>query len=200
MEYNDYELIYMIRENDLDKETILKKYKPVVEKYAKKYYGYVSSKALDIEDLIQEGFIALNKAIDSYNEESSLFYTFACLCIQRHIYNSVRRINKLKTLDNNTYSYNNDSNEINYLELLDADIPSPFFNILDASYQNRLVQIKNNLNPLQGAIFELRYNGFSHKEIATLLDINIYYVRSAISRIRKNFMFKRFRELLKENY
>ena len=52
---NDYELIYMIRENDSDKNIVFNKYKPLVESIAKECYKK-TNKSIDLDDLIQEGY------------------------------------------------------------------------------------------------------------------------------------------------
>ena len=83
---NDYEQLYLIRENDEEaKEIIFRKYKPIIISIANKYYDNLKDKC-ELQDLIQEGYIGLSRAIDSYSENcNALFYTFACICISRQI-------------------------------------------------------------------------------------------------------------------
>ena len=50
---NDYELIYMVEENDDARELLFDKYKPIVKKMASKYKMEASKVGLDIDDLIQ---------------------------------------------------------------------------------------------------------------------------------------------------
>ena len=48
---NDYEVIYMIRENDEDAERLMyEKYRPLLYKYVNKYYSLVSNR-ITYEDL-----------------------------------------------------------------------------------------------------------------------------------------------------
>ena len=47
--------------------------------------------------MFQEGIIALNKAISTYSEENGvLFYTYASICIERHLITFCKRIDNKK--------------------------------------------------------------------------------------------------------
>ena len=79
---NDYEVIYMIRENDEDAEKLMyEKYSPLLYKYVNKFYSLVSNR-ISYEDLVQETRIALNNSIKTLKEDSDLlFYTYLIVCI-----------------------------------------------------------------------------------------------------------------------
>ena len=85
--YNDYELISMIRENDEDSYNLLfQKYSPIIRKIAFDYYRSYSSYGYDLDDFIQEGYVAFQKSLNKYNEKKDvLFYTFVVLCIHRNL-------------------------------------------------------------------------------------------------------------------
>ena len=78
MEYkdlNDYELVYRIRENDIEAENLMiSKYEPVLNKVARKYLGIVENVGADIDDLVQEGRIALIKAVDTFDLKKDLLF------------------------------------------------------------------------------------------------------------------------------
>ena len=99
-EDNDYELLYLISENNESaKEIFYDKYKPTVEVKAKKYFRAVKGNGIELNDLIQEGMIGLSNAISDYQEQKNIkFYTFAATCIERNILTYIRRIscNKIK--------------------------------------------------------------------------------------------------------
>ena len=64
---NDYEVIYMIKENDEEARNLLiRKYKPIINKISNKYISSVKPFGVEIDDLVQEGMIALNKAINTF--------------------------------------------------------------------------------------------------------------------------------------
>ena len=58
----------------------------------------------ETDDLIQEGMIGLFKAVRDYlpGKEAS-FQTFACLCIDRQLYNAVQSSNRQKHIPLNSY-------------------------------------------------------------------------------------------------
>ena len=77
-EYNDYEILYMISENDDDTyELLFKKYYPLILKYAKKYKRSFKRFGYEIDDILQIGYISLYKAARKYKYYSeNMFYTF----------------------------------------------------------------------------------------------------------------------------
>lgn len=184
MEYkkvNDYELMYMIRErDDVSFDIMFKKYSPVIKRIALKYYDFAKKRGSELEDLIQEGMIALNRGITSYDENSGvLFYTYACLCIERHIITYCRNIDSYRhaalnysTDDAALFSIKDDSS-FNYGSLVEDDI------------RDKFVYYKNLLDFKCSNVFELRYNGFSYKEISQLLDIPVSTVDGRLCKVRK---------------
>lgn len=184
MEYkqvNDYELMYMIRESDDNSFDIMfKKYSPVIKKIALKYYDFAKKRGAELEDLIQEGMIALNRGIISYNESSGvLFYTYACLCVERHIITYCRNIDSYRhaalnysTTDDILFSVK-DENSLDYEKLIEE------------SASDRFVYYKNLLDFKCSNVFELRYNGFSYKEISKLLDVPVSTVDGRLCKVRR---------------
>ena len=97
-DHNDYELLYLVSENNEDaKEIFFDKYKSIVELKAKKLYPYVMNKGYELNDLIQEGMIGLSQAINDYKEQKNVqFSTFASICIERQIMTFVRDVTRQK--------------------------------------------------------------------------------------------------------
>ena len=110
---NDYELLYLISENNEDaKELFYEKYKPIIDMKAKKFAKYVEYKGYDINDLIQEGMIGLSRAINDFSEQKDVqFTTFANLCIERQMCSFMRNIStgRHKAL-NDSLSFENTKN------------------------------------------------------------------------------------------
>ncbi len=179
---NDYEIMYMIKENDEGaRELLLKKYLPIVSKIASRYLPFVKTLGIEFDDLIQEGMIALNKAINSYDDSMGiLFYTYVSVCIERHIITYCKRADNKKNYflnysisDDNCYSLKDPKSSVDY-----------FFN--EKSAEDTFIRYKNLFDIKYSSVFELRYNGFSYKEISNLLDISIGTVDARLSRIRKS--------------
>ena len=88
-----------------------------------RYNSYINYKArfyfiagLQRDDLIQEARIALFNAVHSYNEKKETsFYTFATLCINRHIVACMRNANTLKqSMLTNCYEFDTTTSSICY--------------------------------------------------------------------------------------
>ena len=179
---NDYEVLYMIKENDDYSEKLMyKKYLPIIKKIASKYNSFVSSRGADYEDLIQEGYVGLSNAINSYNDKlNTLFYTYASLCIERQINVFCRNMSSKKNEVLNTCNYEIDINKYS-----NRDINNPeHINIKHEDYEE-FINTKNYFDLKYSSVFELRYNGFTYKEIAILLDLSISTIDGRLSKIRK---------------
>lgn len=177
---NDYEIIYMIRENDDDaRNLIFNKYLPIVKSIANKYYVFFKQNGADYDDFVQEGLIALNKAMNTYDENcGSLFYTYASLCITRQIITYCRNLCSKKH-----YILNNSiRDEDIFLYVNNGDSVDDY--LCELYKEEEFIEIKN-LFPLKySSVFELRYNGFCYKEISELLNISVSTVDSRLSKIR----------------
>ncbi|MBQ2639584.1 MAG: sigma-70 family RNA polymerase sigma factor [Bacilli bacterium] len=181
---NDYEILYMIKENDDYAESIIyKKYLPIIKKIASKYTAFIVNRGADYEDLVQEGIIGLSRAITGYrDDQNAIFYTYACLCIERQINVFCRDLSSKKNevLNNCMYSedvLNMQSSKYQYSNPEEV-------NLEQLDYQE-FIKCKNYFDIDKSSVFELRYNGFTYKEISNLLDISISTVDGRLSKIRQ---------------
>jgi len=187
---NDYELLYLISENNEEaKDLFYKKYKPIIELKAKKFTKYVESKGYDYNDLVQEGMIGLSKAIKDYSEQKDVqFTTFANLCIERQMFSFMRNISigRHKVL-NDSLSFDTTTNSYGkpLINLLDDKNINPETTFIESEERENLYNdIISVLKDVEVEIFELRANGFSYKEIASLLNITEKSVGKHIERIK----------------
>lgn len=185
-DFNDYELVSYIAEGNEEANNILiKKYEPLITTIASKMLPFCRNNGLDINDLVQEGMIGLNHAIDRYQEQGdTLFYTYAKKCIERKIISVVvgSRRNKNKVL-NESISYDDDENSL--IKVLKDSSPNPEEILLDMEYQEDfLVEMKNKLTDFESQVFELLVSGFKYREIATLLEKDEKSIDNAIQRIK----------------
>lgn len=178
---NDYELIYRIREND-DEEAVnimVKKYEPLIVNFARKYFVQLKYQGADMTDLVQEGRIAVFKALSSYDPNSvSIFFTYVTICIER------RFITYCRNLGANKYSPLNYSVSDDCLYEIKDYSCEPYNIVIRNNEENSIMEFKNSLDFVDSNIFELRYNGFSYKEISELLDISISAVSRHLCKIR----------------
>lgn len=182
---NDYEVMYMIRECDDDaKDLLFKKYSPVINKFASKYLEFAKKHGVEFEDLVQEGYIALEQSIASYDDQCGvLFYSYVSLCIERHMITYCRNMSSGKN-----YILNNSLNEDFLLDASDK-FNDPENVLLTKLAEEQFVYFKNSLDIEYSSILELRYNGFSYKEISKLLDVPISTIDGRIYRMRKKMKF-----------
>lgn len=178
---NDYDLIYKIKENNDENAfyDLVKKYEPIIISCAKKYYLKYKYYGVDLNDFIQEGRIAVFKALKSFDsKEGSLFYTYVSLCIDRSMITYCRSLKTLKS-----FLLNNSVSDDAYLFVGDMNY-EPSVCVENISDISIVVDYKNSLEFLDSNIFELRYNGFSYFEISCLLDVSTTTVARHLCKIK----------------
>lgn len=188
---NDYELLYLISEENEDaNELIYKKYDPVISFYAKKYVPYISGKGLDYNDLYQEGLIGLDQAIRSYKDQKEIkFSTFAFLCIKRKIYTAIKNANRKK------HSILNDSYPIDYsveedklgLSNVVSDNYMGIDELLVTKENSELIfkLLNERLTQFEKQVYQMKINEFSYEEIALALNKSVKSIDSSLFRIRQ---------------
>ena len=185
-EFNDYELVYYIHDGNEDANNILiKKYEPLINKVALRMLPYCKGNGLELEDLVQEGMIGLNHAIERYREqEDILFFTYAKKCIERKIISVVVGSNRNKNkILNESLSYDNEENLI--IKYLQDKKPSPLEEVVNIEKEEDLLkELKKNLTDFEEEVFELHITGFKYKEIAELLNKTPKSIDNTIQRIK----------------
>lgn len=184
MEYidNDYELVYMIGEQDDDALKLLfDKYDDVLKLWSNYYHKIYKKFNIPVDELIQEGKIGLYYAIKNFNEEKDVkFYTFALLCIKRSMMACIAKWTRCKNLMYiNTFIYDD-----NHVSISDYEV-NPEIIFESYEYEKMIINFKNSLDFLDANIFELRYNSFSYKDIALLLGISKKKVDNTLIKIRE---------------
>lgn len=184
-DFNDFELLdYIYGQNEDANEILLYKYRPLIVSIAKKYQP--KDGTFDLNDLVQEGMLALNSAITNYNDSKNAnFGTFAKLCIERRIANYIRsfRRDKNKVLSE-AISY--DLEEDNLMDKFLADRSlEPLTMVTNLEDDKLLVeQINKDLTKLEQEVFHLKLKGYDYKEIAKRLNKSPKAVDNTIQRIK----------------
>ena len=188
---NDYELLYLVSENNEDaKDIFFKKYDNIIKMKASKYTSFVLSKGFDFNDLLQEGRLGLSQAIKDFQEQKNVqFYTFANLCINRQIATFLRNIardkhkilNESISLDTSTNTIGRPLTEL----ILDDKNIDPEESFIEMEEKTELYnKIEKKLSSMENDVFNLRTQGFTYKEISQLLNITEKSVDGAIVRIK----------------
>lgn len=173
-------------------DSIVSKYGEAVNMKANKYYINGAEK----DDLIQEGYIGLFKAVKSFKpEEENSFKNFANLCIERQMITAVKGSNRQKhiplnsyiSLSNETYENNDGEKESQLIDLLSSEtVEDPLETITkNEYYQNVEESINNSLSKFEKQVLNEYIKGKSYVEIANDLSSDTKAIDNAIQRIRK---------------
>lgn len=182
MNTNDYELVFLAQEGNEDAVNIIyQKYKPIIVKKSKNAIVFATHHGIDINDIMQEGFIGLDEAINNFSQDTDAsFYTFAMLCVDRQILNYVRKITGGKDKILNDAITINDS-----LEKTVDDGTN-----LELSFMGRdndiymVNEIRKILTDFERQVFDLRIKGYSFEEIGNELNKDMKSIYNTLQRIR----------------
>ena len=189
---SDENLIYEAtqKQNQVALDCLIDRYKDMVNIKANKFFMVGSEK----EDILQEGYIGLYKAVKSFNlEKQNSFKTFAGLCIERQMITAVKNSNRQKhiplnsSLSLNAEAYQEDG-DTQVIDILDTrkSGEDPLDIIADKEYYNVVEkEITESLSGYEKQVLSHFRNGESYAQIATNLKSKIKSVDTAIQRIRK---------------
>ena len=191
--FNDYELLNNIHSCCEDSnEILLYKYRPLIINVSKKLIKYCNG-GVDINDLIQEGMLGLNEAINNYREDKEAnFGTYARICIERKIFSLVRstRTYKNKIL-NESLSLEDEEDLFIDRFLIDNEF-NPDVMVEDKEYQKDILKkLDEQLTSYERQVFTLKQDYFDYKEIADILEKEPKAIDNALQRIKiklKNIM------------
>lgn len=188
-EFNDNEILNYISEgNEIALNLIYEKYKPLINKIATNMFRrYCSNTSLEKNDLIQEGMLALNSAINHFKEQKDvLFYTYAKTCIERKIISVVISAHRQKNKPlNDSIAVEFSTDDVNVDVLLKDNHMNPENIIIDRESESELLEkINNSLTDLEQQILQLKMDGFDYKEISLIVNKDTKSVDNAIQRIR----------------
>ena len=183
---NDYELIYMVKENDDDSlECLFNKYTPIIKSISNEYYQKYNSYGYDYDDFLQEANIAFYNAYLAFRESMDvLFYTFVTVCIRRRLLTFCRNI----TNNSKNISFNQ-TVDVERYDIVDDKADMDLF-MRETEIEQLLHDYILNLPLNYSSVFELRLNGFGYKEISCLLDIPSSTVEYRFRHIKNNLSVK----------
>lgn len=175
---DDIQLIERIRKGDVNAvEELMEKYKALVNKLSRVFFV----KGEDIEDIAQEGMIALYNAVLTYDAASNIaFSTYATSCIRNRIMDCSRhsKRNKNKPLT--------DSVPISVLDDRKIAEQSPEDIAIRAEDDRRLrAIIEKGLTATEKQILDKYYEGMSYREIADEIGKNTKYVDNVLQKIKR---------------
>lgn len=177
-------------QNNMALDCLIGRYKDVVSMKANKFFMVGSER----DDIIQEGYIGLYKAVKSFDaEKQNSFKTFAGLCIERQLITAVKNSNRQKhiplnsslSLNASAYDEDEDTSIMEVLDIakgaedpLDIITKREYFDLVEKS-------IDDSLSKFEKQVLNLYKNGESYASIAEKLGSKVKSVDTAIQRIRK---------------
>lgn len=190
---NDDELIARAHAHDEEAvDELLNRYKGMVRKHARALFLIGGEN----DDLIQEGMIALYKAINGYDASthSGSFAAYASACISNHLYNVIKSANRLKNAPLNQSvsldapiapSPEDDTRTV--ADMLPPDTQSdPAQILIDRENVSQIESlIRDRLSPFEQTVVRLYIEGNSLSRIAEMLGKPSKSIDNALQRVKK---------------
>ena len=162
-------------------EIILNHYKDAVKQNARAMYLIGGEK----DDLIQEGMIALYKAVMDYDAgKGAQFATFANLCISRRLYSVIRASQTAKNLPLKDYISIDEKEEAE--EDGESTVQNAEVMMLEKEKESYwMTELKKILSPLEFEILGVYLEEGDYKLVAKRLNRTPKAIDNALQRIRK---------------
>jgi len=190
MEYNDVELVQLVKENNDDaKDTIYEKYKYIIDIIIAKYKKVFYVLGMDLMEVRQDAMLAFSDAFVSYSsEKETTLATFISLVIERKIQNCIRKADTIKNKKNNeNYSLDYEYEIYNkpLSELIGDPNADPLVKVTSKeAYEELVAKIKAILSPMEYEVYKLLISGFSYIDIAKILKKEPKQIDNTIQRLR----------------
>ncbi len=192
-EYNDSELLYLIKENDEVAYNIMyEKYRPYIFKLANKFSHTKEKNGIDTNDLIIEGYMGLEKAIECQHKYKNVNFTkLVSLFVSRYMITFIRKanLNKYKSLNSSLFieEINPADGEADIMEVIeDKNSIKPFDEIINSDLKRYLYnELSPKLTENEQEVFKLLLNGYDYREISKILNKPLKSIRNTMDRIHK---------------
>ncbi len=187
---SDEELVKEAQQgNNTALEAIITRYKNLVYSKSKPYFLM----GADDEDIIQEGFIGLYKAVKDFDGDKFPFFkVFAGVCVTRHILTAVKAASRKKhsplnsyvSLDKNNYDDDSDTKLLDVIAFDELQDPEAI--LIDRENVNGMeYKINKVLSKLELEVLVCYLENMSYQEIANKLGKDVKAVDNAVQRIKK---------------
>ncbi|MGM9881388.1 MAG: sigma-70 family RNA polymerase sigma factor [Bacilli bacterium] len=178
--YNDYELLYLAKENNEEAIDILySKYQKLLYMKAFKY----SSSDLTLEDYLNEAKLSLYEAIQNYKDSTS-FSTYLNKCLDNALLNYRKSLSRNKNkLLNEAISINDEKNDMTVV-FKDKKYNPEELLFMDYDYHTLRKKIIDKLTWKEELVFTLKEQNYTSREISEITDNNLKTVYNIIKRIQ----------------
>lgn len=173
--HEDGALLFRAKTGDAEAVSLLlSRYTPLVHKLSHSFGGVPES---ELEDLVQEGLIALHKAILLYDSSVSSFSTFAYLCVRHGMLSMLKKLNRITP----TVSFDTLQSEP-----VSPQHSDPQVQIIDReNCEILLKKFDTALSDYESTVLKQILSGHSVKDAAQTLGKSEKSVSNALSRARQ---------------
>ncbi len=178
-EFSEEKLVDLYKSGDsLAFDELYGRYKRIINAAARSYYLGGGDK----DDLLQEGFLGLLKAAETYDCTIGRFKTYAYICIRSKLISAVKSAKSYKNKPLVDYvSIYGPSTELN--KLLSDD---PENALIDSENSAEFIEnINKKLSKLEIIVLKLYLEGLSYAEISARVGRDSKSVDNAMQRIKK---------------
>ena len=189
---NPYELLYLYRQgNEQALQELLNMYVPMIHNIIQQLIAKMKRLELYEEDMVQEGMIALNKAVSGYRDDQSCsFSTFAYLVIHRNLCSFLRKCSKKNYLQaHNAISLGSflaESGSVyDFIESKDVFSDPEYVFYYNEAFE-RLQRKLNSLSSKDHEVLLAWMDGKSYKEASNELEITYKAYDNRLQRIKKD--------------
>lgn len=185
---NDYELLSYVSENDESASgVIFEKYMPLIYDRATRLYKCCTNYGVEVKDLVQEGMLGLNDAINNFNDSyDTCFYTYALKCINSRIISCITKAGRVKNRvlnDSVTIDISDKTNNFGK-EFIDNSYNPEKILINEENESEILKIIDDCLSENEKQVINLKINGFNYREIAEILEKPVKVIDNTLQRAK----------------
>lgn len=190
-EWSDEELVVYAKKGDEEAtRRILQRYQQFVRLKANQYF----LSGGDTEDLVQEGYIGLYKAIRDYEfDRSTSFRSFAELCVSRQIITAIKTASRQKHTPLNNYlsfshvPFGGETDTLTLGEVIPSGRTSdPVEQVISSEEVESLTDcLVRLLSPLESRVLKYYLEGNSYEVIAAHIGHDTKTVDNALQRIKR---------------
>lgn len=176
---SDQELVSLIRDGDAVAFNVLsERYKPLLYGQAGKYADITG---VDVEDFIQEGMLALYRAVQRYDSSlGAKFGTYATACICHSMTDAVRI--HMRMLRSRAALPIDKMDEAGYAQLY-SPVEDSYMDRETTVHRTR--QIESVLSDFERQVLMLYLRGHSYQQISAVLRTATKSVDNALQRVRR---------------
>ncbi len=190
-DYNDQELVLMMRESSEEaKDILFDKYRYIIDIELKKYSNIANILGYDYNDLFQDALVGFSDAIVNYREDKAASLpSFITLCVDRRLQYAIRSVNNKKSRmhsESLSLEYVYDKATLPLMETIsDNSLNDPLFKMLnEEGYMELNAKIKASLSKKEYDVYEYMIKGLKYNEIAIVLGREPKQIDNAMQRIK----------------